>query len=100
MKYDLISRQALVEDFRRIARLQANAMVFVAADAWNSAADRIVDAPAVDAEPVRNGYWIPDNHAFGYYMRGYICSRCKQGSLEGGEFCHICGAKMGKVSKR
>lgn len=52
MTNDLISRSALVETFRTIARAQANARVFVAADAWESAACKLETAPAVDAVEV------------------------------------------------
>lgn len=73
---DLISRSALVEDFRRIARAQANARVFVAADAWEGAADRIENAPAVDAEPVITGETSDGYHTFNelYHHRAVLFS--------------------------
>ena len=84
MDNDLISRSALVEDFRRIARAQANARVFEAADAWEGAADRIENAPAVDAEPVRHGRW----------EHGMRCTQCGQIDLSKPNYCPNCGARM------
>ena len=91
---DLINKDALVEDFRRIARAQANAGIFVAADAWEGAADRLANAPAVDAEVVRHGR----------YDTSGDCTVCgcsmptddKWDAIFPGEikYCYNCGAKM------
>ena len=63
---DLINRDTLVEDFRCIARAQANAGIFVAADAWEGAADRLANVPAVDAVKVVRckdcKHWIIDDY--------------------------------------
>ena len=97
MNNDLIIRDALVEDFRRIARAQANARVFAAADAWEGAADRIANAPAVDAEPVRHGRW----EKAPIYEHMLRCSACKDAYVEDSlingrkwAYCPHCGAKM------
>ena len=102
---DLISRSALVEDFRRIARAQANARVFVAADAWEGAAVRIENAPAVDAEPVRHGEWICEIEpnavtSSGREVHVFRCSCCNftwantAMLLRYFKHCPNCGAKM------
>ena len=49
----------------------------------------LLDAPTVDAEPVRHGYWTEckDSHSF-------ECSVCHTWSVVGGHYCDWCGAKM------
>lgn len=98
---------------RRIARAQANARVFTAADAWEGAADRIENAPAVDAEPVRHGKWVWNNDAIDWGIGAWVCSECggrnenihaaKPGTVKaytnpyiyaGTKFCPNCGARM------
>lgn len=99
---DLISRSALVEDFRCIARAQANARVFVAADAWEGAAGRIENAPAIDAEPVRHGKWICEIEpnavtASDRVVHVFRCSCCDftwANVINYFRHCPNCGAKM------
>lgn len=94
MTNDLISREALVERFRAIARAQANARVFIAADAWEGAACELEKAPTVDAEPVKHGRWLE--------AKGAIrCSECMNtplydyfGKIKLSDVCPHCGAKM------
>ena len=91
---DLINKDALVEDFRRIARAQANAGIFVAADAWEGAADRLANAPAVDAEVVRYGRYDAggDCTICGYPMpTDDRCDAIFPGEIK---YCYNCGAKM------
>lgn len=88
---DLISRSALVEYFEGLARSLANARCFNAADAIQGAAEKIKAAPAVDAEPVRHGYWIPQDNTYTKFM----CSDCKGRNHDGsGKYCSECGCKM------
>lgn len=56
--------------------------------------DVIQSAPAVDAEPVRHGYWIEAPYLLG--MTRY-CSRCRENyGMPHGVFnyCPNCGTKM------
>lgn len=74
---DLISKAAL---FNSIANCREKAEIFAA----------IQNAPTVDAEPIRHGYWIEED---GYQ----ICSEC--GEEHGWDeyrasWCENCGAKM------
>lgn len=48
----------------------------------------ILNAPTIDAEPVKHGKWIKvgDNT--------YRCSRCNEVSCCNGNFCTDCGARM------
>ena len=51
----------------------------------------IDNAPTVDAEPVRHGYWID----------GWICSECGEAFNTNGEawnYCPNCGAMMNEVT--
>lgn len=97
MNNDLISRAELIEHFRGIARAQANARVFIAADAWEGAACMLEKAPAVDAEPVRHGRW-EKAPKFEHMLR---CSECKDAYVEDDwiagrkwSYCPNCGARM------
>lgn len=47
--------------------------------------------PAVDAEPVRHGYWIPQGNT----RTKFMCSDCKGRNHDGsGKYCSQCGSKM------
>ena len=55
----------------------------------------IVDAPTVDAVPVRHGKW---NHSGSHWKYDYLCSKCDfqiRGEIpEEYKFCPNCGAWM------
>lgn len=54
----------------------------------------IINAPTVDAEPVRHGRWeVVD----GAEPRRYGCSVCKKLSWTEDNYCSYCGAKMDEV---
>ena len=77
---DLISRSALLEQFGECEFL-FGCMVHVI----------IKEAPTVDAEPVRHGYWIPQDNTHTKFM----CSDCKGRNHDGsGKYCSECGCKM------
>jgi hypothetical protein len=80
MNGDLISREALLKEFKSHISAAENARDFRAADAWRGALWDVQDAPAVDAEPVVHGRWI---------YKGYITTA--YGSIETG-CCPVCGA--------
>lgn len=59
----------------------------------------LMDAPTVDAEPIRHGRWKPykteQGRTFGVY-----CSKCKKWLLMNPTpYCPNCGAKMDEVSE-
>lgn len=64
----------------------------------------IDEAPTIDAEPVRHGFWIEHttwNGAFGQIHSEcsvcgtiYSCKKGSRGDGKGGKFCEECGAKM------
>ena len=56
------------------------------------ALDAIEDSPAVDAEQVRHGTWMPP--AIGPY--GRLCSQCHLQADNDFDYCPSCGAKMDK----
>ena len=57
----------------------------------------IVNAPTVDAEPVRHGYWIPVDDKYD----AFDCSECKRLTMVHKPFpyCPICGARMNEVKE-
>ena len=95
---DLISREAFANLCRQIARAQANARVFTAADAWEGAAEQAEKFPAADAVEVVHGRWGE------YVVVGYnginviwarLCSECGYENLASAtNYCPKCGAKM------
>lgn len=50
----------------------------------------IENAPAIEAEPVRRGYWVEN---YGTHK----CSECGEISCCSGNYCPDCGAKMDEV---
>lgn len=55
----------------------------------------IEDAPLIEAEPVRHGYWMCGD----YYDIGDVCSECDWDSLVSPcdyRYCPNCGCKMSK----
>lgn len=101
--YDLISRKELFE------RFQKQAMTLYGKDSERyqmvmDIMDGVRFAPAVDAEPVVHGRWIPENETWGRM----ICSECKvEASIDAEDaglynlsnYCPNCGAKMDEVSE-
>ena len=91
MNNDLISRNALVENYERfLARASIDPIIRAF---MTSVLCTVENAPAVDAAPVRHGRWIHDtNNLFG-------CSECMERdtmSFRRGlkNYCPNCGAKM------
>ena len=107
MMGDLISREAAVNKLRKWAKQTEGAKSDVAVGAFYESAARYLERlPAVDAEPVRHGYWIPcagESHI-------WYCSECgekinynqvrrtykheKKPVHEVNRWCRSCGAKM------
>lgn len=52
----------------------------------------IMNAPAVDAEPVRHGKWIDGDDS--WVLGAVTCSRCGAWSETATKYCGNCGAKM------
>lgn len=107
MNNDLISRNALIEYFEGLTRAMARARCFNAADAIQGAVEKIKTAPAVDAEPVRHGWWIEydriawltgDGHKIDTTIKEECsnCGRCveRYERVAQENYCPSCGAKM------
>ena len=90
---DLISREALIADIKRVYCTGCNDYHGVRCRACGTgdALDMVDDAPSVDAEPVRHGRWIVQDDTF----TRFICSECGTNNQDGvGNYCPYCGAKM------
>ena len=77
---DLIDRAALIAEYDRVH-----------VGVPGGARKLMVDAPSVDAEPVRYAEWIPDDYEYNH------CSGCgfEHDTPEYvTPFCPLCGAKM------
>lgn len=104
---DLIDRQALIGVF---AGLVPYAIDGPEDDAYARGLDAgyqaVLDAPAVDAEPVKRGKWkgylIPhwtkryddDGEPEYKYHTEYVCNICGYNSIIKHNYCPHCGAKM------
>lgn len=92
---DLISRSALYEKVHQ-CNVAINACVnqdylIGYASALSGVEGQIAAEIAVDAEPVRHGYWIPQDNTHTKFM----CSDCKGRNHDGsGKYCSECGCKM------
>lgn len=105
---DLISRKALIEalepEYMRKARMVENGEYHLdtLAEGFTSAHNLIESAPAVEAEPVKHGRWIPleyDGFADGNPVWDlWECSECQEEHSGDEEtltpYCPNCGAKM------
>lgn len=59
--------------------------------------EAIDNAPTVDAEPVKHGYWIEKRSSTGVFDYYFVCSECHKntlGFLIAPDYCPHCGAKM------
>ena len=56
----------------------------------------IEHAPTVEAEPITHGHWIKGGETYIelHTVQEHICSICGNRTLEAGNFCGNCGAKM------
>lgn len=80
----LIEADELFKDFEKSAW-------FNNADRDDVAEELLLNAPTIDAEPVRHGHWVICSD--GYYP---YCSKCKQepDGKNMTNYCSNCGAKM------
>lgn len=60
---------------------------------WNDAIDSIDEnAPTIEAEPIRHGHWTRIGHIETWVV--YKCSMCENQTIDNGNYCPNCGAKM------
>ena len=93
-KLDLIDREKLVQEIKSQSNRLCLGNISTSDIDVEDIVQLIVDAPTVDAEPVRHGKWELFDYEYGGEPSvGYICSEC--GRIEGFPYpyCH-CGAKM------
>lgn len=96
---DLISRKALLENYDlKNATKYGNKTQEQQHNSYSTLmlyeiTDMIMDAPAVDAEPVRYGTWIKK---IGCCKCSECLTECWADSVLGYDFCPNCGAKMEK----
>lgn len=89
MSDKLISANKLMEYIN--GSIEAMTKVGVAVDGeylWGLINYAIEDAPTIEAEPIKHGYWtkVGDN--------SYKCSVCGEISCCAGDYCSDCGARM------
>lgn len=87
MTNDLISREVLKNWIKSYPVHERKATLIVTL---------IEAAPAVDAVPVVHSYWEPYGRNSNGTVGRWRCMNCKRTSLESGNFCPNCGAKMDK----
>ena len=93
MNNDLISRSALLADLQEYLNQEVtDGMQFTdIGEGIDLAMEQVKEAPAVDAEPVRHGKWIPQDNT----RTKFQCSDCKSRNHDGsGKWCSNCGCKM------
>jgi len=89
-----IDANSLIKDIEQIRNMVSAARAgLVRVDVIGLVLKTVMEAPTVDAEPVRHGWWI-DSAPINIW-RCYECSECKY-EVSGGapSFCPNCGAKM------
>ena len=63
-------------------------------DGVDDMAEYIREQSAADVAEVKHGKWTYIPHYNGFYDCAYICGICKKISLEKGNYCPNCGARM------
>ena len=89
---DLISRQVVLD-----LMIQKWGENFSGDDAMQESIDAIREMPSVTPQEPRKGHWImtSDYLTTAYGSIDYVkCSCCGEDSLEEGDYCPNCGAKM------
>lgn len=97
MNNDLISRNTLIADIKRVYCTGCNSYDGVRCRACGTgdALDMVEDAPTVDAEPVRHGRWGEyEFFSLSPSLNGYPCSNCGQHEDRKTCYCPNCGAMM------
>jgi len=94
MNNDLISRNALLKEFRDFKDMDCPSGHTITADYM---IEYVENVPAVEAEAVRHGRWIAENIRKKSYLRQ--CSACNKIAYFCGtgcsyNYCPNCGAKM------
>lgn len=97
---ECIEREAISEEIRKYYyKNPPNSSYGEGFDRGLDRAQRaILDAPAADVVPVRNGRWLCGD----YYDIGDVCSECdwdSQMTHPSYRYCPNCGAKMDEVSE-
>lgn len=87
---DLISRAEAIDIIRSMTISLGGKEIFHP-EAKKSVLGALDEIAAIDAEPVRHGYWIPQDNTHTKFM----CSDCKGRNHDGsGKYCSECGCKM------
>ena len=54
----------------------------------------LMDAPTIEAEPIRHGHWIDHTYKYRYPVGRYECSMCGAAHDMEWDYCPTCGAHM------
>ena len=95
-KLDLIDREKLVQEIKSQSNRLCLGNISTSDIDVEDIVQLIVDAPTVDAEPVRHGKWQPMNERNEIYGDVYMCDNCGHGFVicENFHYCPNCGEKM------
>ena len=96
MTNDLISREALLAELaEEIEWERAQMAPITAISAFKIAIRRVKKAPAVDAEPMRHGFWKNRGNHLECNLCGHKYTRYDcEGNVVGYYLCPNCGTKM------
>lgn len=87
----LIDAGALLEEVRYHAKYAKEQRLASVYNGISIACGEIIDAPTIEAEPVRHGRWIVHDDEWGLTNE---CSECHAEGMIDGNYCPNCGAKM------
>jgi rubrerythrin len=89
-----IDRQAVLDIVDSYSESQSNVE-----DVTQDIISDIVALPSVNPQP-KTGHWLRTGEVDVFYdLPSYECSKCGQTSLENGDYCPNCGAKMQEVEE-
>lgn len=95
----LIDRQTLIDSFCSQCTVDKpeTCSTIRYGDKWCNEVYTILNAPTVDAVPVRHGYWIRHENADvvdGYLVPNFECSECHSWKEDDSDYCPDCGVKL------
>lgn len=94
---EYISREAVVRYLKGYSEKELNKngnFGMIISSVLNKVERALSEIPASDVQPVKRGRWIDTGDWVGEDLYIFRCSACNERSLEAGNFCPNCGARM------